>query len=245
MKISIITVVYNNVNYIESNILSIHKQSHRNIQHIVIDGGSTDGTIEYLKGDHGYPIYLVSEPDDGIYDAMNKGINLAEGEIIGFLNSDDIYASDNMLEKIVSTFDKSNTDSIYGDLEYVDSSLKNTVRTWKSGEYHEGIMQNGWMPPHPAFFVRKSVYDAHGNFDNRYKISADYELMLRFLEKHKITTKYLPEVIVKMRTGGRSYKPGNYLQKYREDLRAMHRNNIRNPLLTLIKKNLSKIPQFF
>ena len=186
MKLSIITVVYNNVNFIKDNLKSIHSQTFRDIEHIIIDGGSDDGTLEYLKSNHGYPIKLKSEPDDGIYDAMNKGLEMASGEIIGFLNSDDIYASDNILEKIVSTFDKTNTDSVYGDLEYVDSSLKNTVRTWKSGEYHEGIMQNGWMPPHPAFFVRKSVYDAHGNFDNRYKISADYELMLRFLEKHKI-----------------------------------------------------------
>lgn len=245
MKLSIITVVYNNVDFVEDNLNSIHSQTFRDIEHIVIDGASTDGTSEYLRGDHGYDINLVSEPDSGIYDAMNKGINLAQGEIIGILNSDDIYASDNVLENIVSLFEETNSKAVYGDLEYVNPSLEKTVRSWKSGKYMPGIMQKGWMPPHPAFFVSKSVYESHGYFDTSYKISADYELMLRFIEKYKISLNYLPEVIVKMRTGGRSYKPVNYLQKFSEDLRAMRSNNIKYPALTLVRKNLSKIPQFF
>lgn len=245
MKLSIVSVVLNNKDVIEENLKSIHGQTFKDLQHIVIDGGSTDGTAEYLKGNHGFSIKLVSELDDGIYDAMNKGLKIASGEIVGFLNSDDVYASDNILEKIVAIFDKSKTDSVYGDLEYVNHTLRKTVRNWKSGEYIAGKMQLGWMPPHPTFFVRKSVYEEYGYFDTGYEISADYELMLRFLEKYKISTYYLPEVFVKMRTGGRSYKTGNYLKKYREDLRAMNKNNIRNPLLTLVKKNLSKIPQFF
>jgi len=245
MKLSIITVVYNNVNFIESNLNSVHNQSFRDIQHIVIDGGSTDGTAEYLKSNHGFPIHLVSEPDNGIYDAMNKGIRLADGEIVGILNSDDIYAADNILEKIITIFDNYNSESVYGDLEYVDKSLKKTVRTWRSGKYRIGIMQEGWMPPHPTFFVKRSIYEKYGYFDTNYKISADYELMLRFLHTNNVSTYYLPEVFVKMRSGGRSYKPGNYLKKYQEDLRAMAKNNIRNSLTTLLRKNLSKIPQFF
>lgn len=245
MKISIITVVYNNVNFIETNLKSIHSQSHKDIQHIIIDGSSTDGTIEYLKSDHGYPVNLVSEPDYGIYDAMNKGLSLAEGEVVGFLNSDDVYLDNTILEKISSIFTENDTDSVYGDLLYVDQSLENPVRSWKSGNYHVGIMEKGWMPPHPTFYVKRSIYENYGYFDTDYKISADYDLMLRFLHKNNISTYYIPEVLVKMRSGGRSFRPQNYLLKYREDLRAMKNNNISNPYMCLVRKNLSKLPQFF
>jgi len=244
MKFSIITVVYNNINFIESNLNSIHSQSFKDIQHIIIDGGSTDGTAEYLKSDHGFPIQLLSEPDNGIYDAMNKGISIAGGDIIGILNSDDIYAADTILEKVINVIENNNADSVYGDLEYVDSSLNKTVRAWKSGKYHAGIMQSGWMPPHPTFFVKKSVYEKYGNFDTNYEISADYEFMLRVLNKNNISTHYIPEVFVKMRAGGQSYKAGNYIKKFREDLRAMNKNNIKHPYFCLLRKNISKLPQF-
>jgi len=245
MNMSIITVVYNNIDFIESNLNSIHNQTYKDIQHIIIDGGSRDGTLEYLRSNHGYPLTLVSEQDDGIYDAMNKGINLAEGDVIGFLNSDDIYTDESILKKITTVFRDIDTDSVYGDLHYVDPSLKKTIRSWESGKYHTGIMEKGWMPPHPTFYVKRNIYEKYGKFDSDYKISADYELMLRFLNKNNISTYYLPEVIVKMRTGGRSYKLRNYIKKYCEDLRAMRNNNIKNPYICLIKKNLSKLHQFF
>lgn len=244
MLFTIITVVYNNLDFIESNLCSIHNQSHTDFQHIVIDGGSKDGTLEYLNGNHGYPITLLSEPDDGIYFAMNKGLNLAEGGIIGILNSDDVYANDTVLENVEKIFKENETDSVYGDLVYVDNSLKRTIRNWVSGMYSVGIMEKGWMPPHPTFFVKKSVYKKYGNFDTNYKISSDYELMLRVLHKNNISTYYIPEILVKMRAGGQSYKPGNYLKKFSEDLRAMNRNNIKHPYFCLLRKNISKLPQF-
>ena len=245
MKLSIITVVYNNIKYIKSNLECIEKQSLKDIEHIVIDGGSTDGTFEYLQSNHEMPVELVSEPDSGIYDAMNKGLKIAKGDIIGFLNSDDIYASDSILERIAEIFSNNKVDSVYGDLVCMDKDFKKTIRHWKSGEYREGIMENGWMPPHPAFFVRKSIYDKYGNFNTDFEISSDYELMLRLLHKNNISTYYLPKVIVNMRSGGKSYKVSNYLTKFKEDYMAMKTNNIQKPLYCLFRKNIDKLPQFF
>jgi len=245
LKISIITVVYNNSKYIESNIDSIRSQDYEDYEHIIIDGGSTDGTADIVRKYSNTNIRFISEPDDGPYDAMNKGIRMAVGNIIGILNADDVYAFNDVLKEVAHTFDHNGVESVYGDLVYTDSSMSKNIRYWKSGGFYHGIMDKGWMPPHPTFFVKRELYDRLGLFDLSYEISADYELMLRFLHKNRISTHYIPEVLVKMRAGGKSYKVRNYLIKYREDLRAMNSNKISSPFQCLLFKNLGKLSQFF
>ena len=195
----------------------------------------------------GIKYVLVSEPDEGIYDALNKGIKLATGDVIGLLHSDDIYFDENVLAKVALLFEEKNVGSVYGDLVYVDKKDTTKVfRYWKAGEFNENKLRKGWMPPHPSFFIRKEIYDRYGLYDTDFKIAADYDLILRFLGKHKISTLYLPEVLVKMRWGGKSNKSlGNIIQKSYEDYRALKKNTFNNPLLILFKKNLSKLPQLF
>ena len=166
---------------------------------------------------------LVSEPDRGIYDALNKGIKLATGDVIGLLHSDDIYFDENVLAKVAKLFDEKEVDSVYGDLIYVDEEDTSKVfRYWKAGEFNEKSICKGWMPPHPAFFVRKNIYDLYGLYDTTLKIASDYDLILRFLGKHKISTAYLPEVLVKMRWGGKSNRSlKNIIKKSYEDYRAL------------------------
>ncbi len=205
MKISIITATLNNRDTIEACLNSIHNQSYKDIEHIVIDGSSTDGTLDLLSKYKESFSVLVSEPDDGIYHALNKGIKLASGEIIGFLHADDIYADKEVIDTVVSSMEKHNVDSCYGDLIYVSKkNTEKTVRYWKSCPYKKRLFQKGWMPPHPAFFVKKSVYDQYGCFDTSFRIAADYEIMVRFLERNNISTFYIDKVLVKMRTGGTS-----------------------------------------
>ncbi len=195
----------------------------------------------------GIKYVLVSEPDEGIYDALNKGIKLATGDVIGLLHSDDIYFDENVLAKVALLFEEKNVGSVYGDLVYVDKKDTTKVfRYWKAGEFNENKLRKGWMPPHPSFFIRKEIYDRYGLYDTDFKIAADYDLILRFLGKHKISTLYLPEVLVKMRWGGKSNKSlSNIIQKSYEDYRALKKNTSNNPLLILFKKNLSKLPQLF
>ncbi|MEN8265181.1 MAG: glycosyltransferase family 2 protein, partial [Nitrospirota bacterium] len=184
MKVSIITAVRNNVLTIHQCINSIHNQSYNDIEHIVIDGGSSDGTIEIIKKCENNISHWVSEPDDGIYYALNKGLKLASGEIIGFLHANDFYVDNKVIEKVVAQMAKHSVDSCYGDLMYVNKKeTDRLIRYWKSGPYQDGLFHKGWMPPHPTFFVKKKIYDTYGYFNTNFKISADYELMLRFLEK--------------------------------------------------------------
>jgi glycosyltransferase len=245
MKVSIITSVWNNKNTIEDAIKSVLSQNYSDIEYIVVDGASSDGTIEVIKK-YEYKIStFVSEKDKGIYDGLNKGVELATGDIIGFLHSDDIYADKNIISEVVEAFEKNNTDSIYGDLVYVDKEDTNKVfRYWKSGDYSFKKLTNGWMPPHPTFFVKKEFYDRYGKFDLSFGIAADYDFMLRMLGKYKITTSYLPKVLYKMRVGGASNRSiKNIIQKSREDIKALKNNNI-GGIHTIVMKNLSKIPQF-
>lgn len=245
MKVSVITATYNSEDYVQENIDSVFSQTYNNVEHIVVDGKSTDKTLNILKENEHKIAKWTSEPDNGIYDAMNKGINFATGEVIAFLNSDDFYADGKVIEKVVNVFKNNNVDSVYGDLVYVSKKSERRVRSWNSGEYSNGIMEKGWMPPHPTFFVKKEIFDKFGFFYTNFKISADYELMLRFLHKHRISTYYIPEVLVKMRTGGESNRVRNYISKYKEDYEAMKINNIKLPFYCLLNKSLSKIPQFF
>jgi len=190
---------------------------------------------------------ILSEPDRGIYDAMNKGVMLATGDVIGILNSDDFYANSTVLSDIASLFRETGSDACYADLVYVDrNDISRIVRTWKSGSYRNGRFLNGWMPPHPTFFVRRSVYQAFGLYSLQLRSSADYELMLRFVHKHQVSLSYLPKIITRMRTGGQSnITLKNRWKANREDLLAWKMNGLRPGLLTLIRKPLSKLLQYF
>jgi len=243
MKISIITPVFNNEDFIEECIKSVKSQSYPDVEYIVIDGNSTDGTLELLKK-YENKIKIVSEKDKGIYDAMNKGIKLAKGDIVGILNSDDVYFDKKVFKRVVDCFSDKNIDACYGDLVFVKkNNLNKVVRYWKSGEYIESKLNYGWMPPHPAFFVRKSVYNKYGVFNLDFKLVSDYELMLRFLKIHKIKTKYIPEILVKMRTGGASSK--NLFLRMRERMKAWRINELKLPRFLLTGKAMSRMAQYF
>lgn len=246
-KVSIITAVFNGRDTIENAIRSILSQKCKNIEHIIIDGGSTDGTLKIIEEYKEGILKIISETDNGIYDALNKGIGLASGDVIGLLHADDFYAHDKVLKMVVDVFENQNVDSCYGDLQYVHKNeTGKVIRHWKSSEYRHGKFKSGWMPPHPTFFVKRWVYEKYGYFNTNFRIAADYELMLRFLEKYKISTYYIPEVLIKMRFGGASNRSlKNLLVKSSEDYRAWKVNNLEGGLYTIFLKNISKIPQFF
>ena len=246
MKISIITVVLNNSSHIEDCINSVLNQTHKNVEYIVIDGESTDGTIGIIKKYEKNISSWLSEPDYGIYDAMNKGIKRASGDIIGILNSDDIYSDNNTINNIAACFTENDVDTCYGDLAYVDrNDIHKTIRRWKSNRYRRNNFRRGWMPPHPTFFVKRGIYEKYGGFNLDFPLAADYELMLRFLYKYRISTSYIPRVLVKMRTGG-SCRPSfhNILHNMAENYRAWKVNDLRPNPLTFILKPLSKTLQY-
>ncbi len=224
---------------------SVLSQTYADIEYIIIDGGSTDNTVNIIKSYQNRLAVFISEPDKGIYDGLNKGINLATGDVIGFLHSDDLYENNTVIEKVAQAFIKHEIDSVYGDLTYVNKSdPTKVIRYWKSGDFTLKKLGCGWMPPHPTFFVKRAIYQQHGQFDTRFKIAADYDLMLRFLGKYKISTDYIPSVLIKMRVGGESNKSlKNVIRKSQEDLQAMKNNNI-GGMVSLIIKNLSKLQQF-
>ncbi len=246
MKVTVITAVLNSANTIEDCIKSVAHQTYPNIEHIIIDGGSTDGTRDIIERYRGSIAKVISEPDNGMYDAINKGLKLSEGEVVAILNSDDFYAHDGVLEKVSGVMNQSNTESCYGDLLYVDKDNSDKViRYWKSGEYKEGSFRYGWHPPHPAFFVRKRVYERFGYFNTDFKIASDYELIVRFLERYRISTVYIPEVLVKMRVGGKSNRSlRNILIQSWEDYRAWRINGLRGGFSAVLLKKLQKAPQF-
>lgn len=246
MKISVITAIYNNHTTISDAINSIFTQKDVDLELIVIDGGSTDGSLDILQKYSKSLTVFVSEPDQGIYDALNKGINLAKGDIIGFLHSDDLLATDQVLNRIASAFADPTIDAVYGDLLYVtQQDTDKVVRYWRSGNFTPKKLKKGWMPPHPTFYVRSKIYKQFGTFDLSYKIAADYDCILRFLGRGAIRCHYIPEILVKMRVGGvsnRSLK--NIIQKSLEDYRALCSNNVGGGW-TLFLKNILKIRQFF
>jgi glycosyltransferase len=247
LSVSIITTVFNNKNTIESAIKSVLDQSYPNIEYIVVDGGSTDGTVEIINKYKDRITKFISEPDRGVYDGMNKGIKLAIGDIIGILNSDDIYFDDKVIEKVVEKMRDKNIDVCWGDLVYVDkNNMEKIIRYWKSSEHKEGNFKNGWMPPHPTFFVKKWVYEKYGFFNLDFPIAADYELMLRFLGKYKVKSCYIPQVLVKMRIGGKSNKSIKNIIKTNIDCyKAWRINGLKINFLRIFLKPLSKIPQYF
>jgi len=246
LKISLITATYNSASTIESSLLSFINQDYENKELIIIDGGSTDETLSIIEKYKLAVTTIISEKDNGIYDALNKGISLATGDVIAILHSDDFYIHNHVLSKVIETFIAYKSDSVYGNLIYVDRIDTNRIiRKWISGNYIHGKFIQGWMPPHPAFFAKKECYNRYGKFNLSLRSSVDYELMLRFLHKHKISTAYLNEFLVKMRIGGQSnVSLKNRIKANREDKLAWELNDLKPAFYTLFFKPLRKLIQF-
>ena len=245
MKISVVTSVYNRAGTIADAVNSLRRQRHSDVEHIVQDGGSTDGTIGILNALAAPEMLVESAKDTGIYDGINRGIRRATGDVIGLLHSDDLLASDHILDNVAQAFSDPAIDGVYGDLLYVASDdPSRVVRYWRSGPYSANRLAWGWMPPHPTLYLRRSVFDAFGFYDTDFRIAADYEAMLRFLVGGGIRLGYLPEVMVRMRVGGESNRSlGRILRKSREDYRAIRRHGV-GGIGTLLAKNFSKVGQF-
>jgi glycosyltransferase len=242
MKVSIITISYNSALTIKETLNSVKNQSYKDIEHIIIDGKSSDSTLEICSN---YPhlTKIISEKDSGVYDAFNKGLKNASGNIIGFLNSDDVFYDNNSLEKIVKVFDK-NTDAVYGNLKFYDENKK-IVRRWISKSFEKGMFKIGWMPPHPTFYCRKKVYDKYGNFNDSFKIAGDFELMLRFIECFGINTKFLNQNLIKMKSGGISNSGLNSKIKIlKEEFQAFRINKISINKFKYIFYKALKIKEF-
>jgi glycosyltransferase involved in cell wall biosynthesis len=246
LKVSIITVVYNGASTLRSCIDSVLSQDYQSIEYIVVDGNSTDGTIDLVRSYGNRIEKFVSEPDRGIYDAMNKGLKLATGDIVGILNADDFYSSREVISNIVDAMKNNMADAVYGDLEYVDAVQNDVVkRSWKSGVYKTGAFLNGWMPPHPTFFLKRSLYEQHGLFRLDMGSAADYELMLRMIHKFGIKLAYVPKVLVKMRAGGVSNSSlKNRIRANQNDRKAWEINGLKPYFFTLWLKPFRKILQF-
>jgi len=246
-KISIITVAFNSVRTIQDTIESILLQDYKNIEYIIIDAGSSDGTVEIIQSFGNKITYFISESDNGIYDGMNKGIKAASGDLIGILNSDDFYPNNFILSNVAKTFVNNQCDAIYGDLVYVRDYNKNKiVRYWQAGDYSALKIKNGWMLPHPTFFVKKSIYDRFGLYNTELKSAADYEMILKLLYKQNISVKYIPMILVNMRMGGASNSSlMNRIKANKEDGLAWTKNQLNKPMFIRIKKPLQKVRQFF
>ncbi len=245
MKVSVITATFNSAATLTDTLSSVRDQTYPLVEHLIIDGGSKDNTMEIVAG-FPHVKQICSEKDRGIYDAMNKGVKRATGDIVGILNSDDFYASENVLREVVDTFQQSGCDAVYGDLQYVDKDdVSKIVRYWRSGPYQLGAFKWGWMPPHPSFFVRRALYDRFGFFNLDMETAADYELMLRMIHKEGASLQYLPNVLVKMRTGGASNASlASRLKANTDDRKAWEINGVKPYWFTLYLKPIRKITQF-
>ncbi len=245
MKISIITICYNSEKTIKDTIESVLSQTYPDVEYIIIDGRSKDGTLDIVKKYSSQIAEIISEPDKGIYDAMNKGIKKATGEIIGIINSDDFYCNKDIIATVVNQFKKTGVDACYGNIQYIDrDNIEKKVRFWRAGEYRKEKLRSGWIMPHPAFFVKRSVYEKYGLFNLDFKIAADYELMLRFLLRH-ITLSYIDETLVSMREGGTSAASIKHRKKgWRELKRAWEVNHLDVPFLFIVRRVLSKVRQY-
>jgi len=248
LKISIITITYNSESTVEDTIKSVVTQDFPNVEYLIVDGLSKDKTLDVVNRYAQYIDKVVSEKDKGLYDALNKGIKLASGDVIGMLHSDDVYANTQVISKIAQQFAMDPTvEAVYADLVFVDrTDTDKVLRTWKAGSYEPDAFKKGWMPPHPTFFVKKSVYERLGGFNLDLKLSADYELMLRLIHKNKVKVAYLPETIVKMRMGGISNT--SFFVKLKanmEDKMAWKINDIKPGMFTTFIKPLKKLGQYF
>ncbi len=248
MKISIITITYNSAQTLEDTLKSVTSQDYPNLEYIIIDGKSKDTTLQIVDKYKSGIAKVVSERDKGLYDALNKGIKHATGDVIGMLHSDDLYANESVISSVMKKFaEDPSIEGVYADLVFVNRNDTNkSMRVWESGTYQEGDFLKGWMPPHPTFFVRKEVYEKFGGFNTELKLSADYELMLRLIHKNNIKLAYLPQVIVKMRMGGVSNV--SFFVKLKanlEDKLAWKLNGMKPNFSTIIMKPLRKIKQYF
>ena len=245
MKITIITAVYNRVATIDQALASVAAQTHDDVEHIIVDGASTDGTLAKIHARRSETMQIISEPDQGIYDALNKGVAAATGDVVGLMHSDDFFAHDDVLSQVAARFAAGKCDAVYGDLDYISATdPAKIVRHWASGTYSRERLKYGWMPPHPALFVTREVLSEWGGYDTTYQIAADYDAILRWFWTGQITASYIPEVLVKMRVGGESNRSlGRLARKSREDYRALRSNDV-GGIGALAWKNLSKIPQF-
>lgn len=243
---SLITVCWNSSATIEDTLRSVAAQTYPSIEHIIVDGGSSDGTMS-IVGRFPHVAKAVSERDRGIYDAMNKGIRMSTGEIIGTINADDFYAAADVLARVAAVFEDPTIDVCYGDLCYVGArDATRIIRYWRSSKFEPGLYQYGWCPPHPTFFVRRSVYDRLGKYDLSYKIAADVDLTMRYLVKHGVRSRYLPHVLVKMRVGGTTNKSlRNIVKQNLEIWRALKAYGLK-PSITrfLAGKAVSRLKQF-
>jgi glycosyltransferase involved in cell wall biosynthesis len=248
MKISIVTACYNSEATIRDTLRTIQMQTHQDIEHIIIDGGSTDGTLDILEKNCEHISYLTSEPDNGLYDAMNKGVSKATGDIIGLLNSDDMLANRTVLSAVANVLADPKVDACYGDLVYVNQdNIEQVVRYWRSCPYNPALLAKGWIPAHPTFYARREVHDQYGMlFNLDYKLAADYELLLRLLFSHKINASYLPEVMIKMRLGGATNKSlKNILNQNKEIIRALKSHNYPySPVKMIYSKLLDRMQQY-
>jgi glycosyltransferase len=245
MQISIITATYNSAETVSDCIKSVKYQTYKNIEHIIIDGASKDNTLEIVESMAHKETRIISESDNGIYDALNKALRIANGDIVGFLHSDDLFNSNETIEEVMNIFDTKNVSGVYGDLVYVNREKPDRViRYWKSKPFTRRSLKFGWMPAHPTLFLKKDVYVEHGDFELEYRISADYDFILRILQDSSLQFEYLPKVITKMRSGGASNRSlGNILLKSKEDLKAIRKYKV-GGILTLILKNARKTLQF-
>lgn len=243
MHLSIITVTYNSLNTLKDAYASLCAQTFTEWEWVVQDGGSTDGSVEWLESLANPQINLESKKDNGIYDALNKAVGRANGEWIGLLHSDDLYPNNEILTVVAEAMD--GNDAIYGDLKYVQANhIQHVLRHWQSGTFSPTLLTKGWMPPHPTLFLRKEIYERVGEFDTQFKIAADYDFILRVLKIKDLKIYYLPQVLMLMRQGGASSKVSNLVAKSKEDLRILKKNRIPFPIFVLIHKIASKFKQF-
>jgi glycosyltransferase involved in cell wall biosynthesis len=246
MKISLITVVYNGEHFLQACFNSIKAQTYANVEYIVIDGGSTDSTLEIIQENRSAIDYFISEKDKGLYDALNKGIRKATGDVVGILNADDLFAGVDVLSAVAKTFiDRPEIDGLYGDLNYIHPKTHHIIRRWKSKQHSYSDLKKGWMPAHPTLYLKRSLFEKNGGYSLDLGTTADYELILRFFYTHKIEAVYLPVLMVNMRAGGVSNKSlRSRIAAFFDDYSALKRNHLSYPLFVLMRKKLSKLSQF-
>lgn len=245
MKISVVTAVFNRADTIADAVQSVRAQRYEQVEHIVQDGGSTDGTLDVLEELSAPQMLLESQRDGGIYEGINRGISRASGDVIGLMHSDDLFSGPDILDRVAEALRDDGIDGVYGDLVYVRADDPGrVVRSWTSGQYEPRLLKKGWMPPHPTLYLRRDVFERWGAYDTNFRIAADYEAMLRWLVKGRIRLVYIPTVMVRMRVGGESNRSIRHIiRKSREDYRAMRRHGV-GGFGTLLSKNVSKIGQF-